>query len=233
MRSLIDECLHESLVGVAHKAGFEATHVNHLGLSGQPDWVLAERIAEDEFTFVTNNRTDFMPALRQNGAAPGLIVLRLHQDLRKFTHERLLTEASRWFASGFCCGPGTNLGTIETRNHPSSGRQSGSQFDCLPEADRVPQRERGGPKGPLFRGEIRDFVDVAGRTPPAAHHRHALATSRCGYRRHRSLGLESRLEGFFGGSQHRQKRFGKTAVQPGARRRPGAPGWPGRTTWPV
>jgi len=37
MRFLVDECLHESLVGVAHAAGFAATHVNHLGLSGQPD----------------------------------------------------------------------------------------------------------------------------------------------------------------------------------------------------
>ena len=43
MRCLIDECLHESLVGVAHDAGFEATHVNHLGLSGAPDWELGER----------------------------------------------------------------------------------------------------------------------------------------------------------------------------------------------
>jgi predicted nuclease of predicted toxin-antitoxin system len=41
MRFLIDECLHESLVGVAQRAGFEATHVNHLGLSGKPDWELA------------------------------------------------------------------------------------------------------------------------------------------------------------------------------------------------
>lgn len=60
MRFLVDECLHESLVGVAHAAGFEATHVNHLGLSGQPDWTLAERITKDEFTFVTNNRVDFI-----------------------------------------------------------------------------------------------------------------------------------------------------------------------------
>jgi predicted nuclease of predicted toxin-antitoxin system len=44
MRFLVDECLHESLVGVAHGAGFEATHVNHLGLRGNPDWALAERI---------------------------------------------------------------------------------------------------------------------------------------------------------------------------------------------
>jgi predicted nuclease of predicted toxin-antitoxin system len=48
MRFLVDECLHESLVGVAHGAGFEATHVNHLGLSGKPDWELADRIVKDE-----------------------------------------------------------------------------------------------------------------------------------------------------------------------------------------
>jgi len=50
MRFLIDECLHESLVGVAHGADFGATHVNHLGLSGKPDWELAERIVDGEFT---------------------------------------------------------------------------------------------------------------------------------------------------------------------------------------
>ena len=33
MRFLIDECLHESLVGIAHGAGLNAIHVNHLGLS--------------------------------------------------------------------------------------------------------------------------------------------------------------------------------------------------------
>lgn len=60
MRFLIDECLHESLVRVAHGAGFEAAHVNHLGLSGKPDWALTERIDEDEFTFVRNNRVDFI-----------------------------------------------------------------------------------------------------------------------------------------------------------------------------
>jgi predicted nuclease of predicted toxin-antitoxin system len=57
MRFLIDECLHESLVGVAHGAGFEATHVNHLGLTGKPDWELAERIVKDEFTFVTTTKS--------------------------------------------------------------------------------------------------------------------------------------------------------------------------------
>jgi predicted nuclease of predicted toxin-antitoxin system len=75
MRFLIDECLHESLVGVAHRAGFEATHVNYLGLSGQPDWQLAERIAKGEFTFVTNNRVDFIRLFGKMEVHPGLIVL--------------------------------------------------------------------------------------------------------------------------------------------------------------
>ena len=75
MRFLIDECLHESLVGVAHSAGFEATHVNHLGLSGKPDWQLSERIVADEFTFVTNNRVDFFRLFGKMKLHAGLIVI--------------------------------------------------------------------------------------------------------------------------------------------------------------
>ena len=75
MRFLIDECLHESLVGVAHSAGFEATHVNQLGLSGKADWELAERIVKDEFTFVTNNRVDFIRLFGKMELHAGLIVI--------------------------------------------------------------------------------------------------------------------------------------------------------------
>ena len=75
MRFLVDECLHVSLVGVAHGAGFEATHVNHLGLSGKRDWELAERIVKDEFTFVTNNRVDFVRLFDKLELHAGLIIL--------------------------------------------------------------------------------------------------------------------------------------------------------------
>lgn len=75
MRFLIDECLHESLVGVAHGAGFEATHVNHLGLSGKPDWELAERIIRDDFMFVTNNRVDFIRLFGKMELHAGLIIV--------------------------------------------------------------------------------------------------------------------------------------------------------------
>jgi predicted nuclease of predicted toxin-antitoxin system len=75
MKFLIDECLHQSLVGVAQSAGFEATHVNHLGLNGQPDWALAERVADDEFTLFTNNRSDFVQLFGRMELHAGLIVL--------------------------------------------------------------------------------------------------------------------------------------------------------------
>jgi len=75
MRFLIDECLHESLVGVAHGADFGATHVNHLGLSGKPDWELAERVVDGEFTFVTNNRVDFIRLFGKMELHAGLIVI--------------------------------------------------------------------------------------------------------------------------------------------------------------
>ena len=57
MRFLIDECLHESLIGVAHAAG------------------LAARIVKDEFTFVTNNRVDFVRLFGMMELHAGLIVL--------------------------------------------------------------------------------------------------------------------------------------------------------------
>ncbi|MGA2150420.1 MAG: DUF5615 family PIN-like protein [Bryobacteraceae bacterium] len=75
MRFLIDECLHQSLVGIANAAGFAAMHVNHLGLSGQPDWALADRIIRDEFTSVTNNGVDFVGLLGNVALHPGLVVI--------------------------------------------------------------------------------------------------------------------------------------------------------------
>jgi len=63
------------LIGVAHGAGFEATHVNHLGLSGKPDWELTDRIFKDEFTFVTNNRVDFVRLFGKIELHAGLIII--------------------------------------------------------------------------------------------------------------------------------------------------------------
>src|SRR5882757_9738063 len=57
---LIDECLHLSLVDLARAAGHVADHVNHLGLGGFKDWKLMAFVLKHDYTFVTNNRSDFL-----------------------------------------------------------------------------------------------------------------------------------------------------------------------------
>ena len=41
---LIDECLHTSLLELAHAAGHSANHVNYLGLGSSKDWELMKLI---------------------------------------------------------------------------------------------------------------------------------------------------------------------------------------------
>ena len=60
MKLLIDECLHTSLVAVAHAAGHAADHVVHCGLGDLKDWQLMLVIRGQEYTFVTNNLVDFI-----------------------------------------------------------------------------------------------------------------------------------------------------------------------------
>ena len=45
---LIDECLHTSLVEIAHAAGHVAEHVNYLGLGSFKDWQLIGIIEEHD-----------------------------------------------------------------------------------------------------------------------------------------------------------------------------------------
>ena len=73
MRFLIDECLHTSLVKVAHEAGYLCEHVNFLGLSGQKDWELMREVQAGEYTFVTNNRTDFAALYTQEELHANLV----------------------------------------------------------------------------------------------------------------------------------------------------------------
>jgi predicted nuclease of predicted toxin-antitoxin system len=75
MRFLIDECLHTSLVKVAHEAGFAAFHVSHVGLSGLKDWQLCEKVIQDEYTLVTNDRLDFLTLYRSQPLHAGIVVL--------------------------------------------------------------------------------------------------------------------------------------------------------------
>ncbi len=51
VKPLVDECLHTSLVELAHAAGQVADHVNYLGLGGSKDWQLMATIRTQDYTF--------------------------------------------------------------------------------------------------------------------------------------------------------------------------------------
>ena len=75
MRFLIDECLHPTLVAVAHGAGHEAHHVNFLGLASTKDHDLIPRILEGDFVFVTNNAADFRRLYQAQAIHAGLVII--------------------------------------------------------------------------------------------------------------------------------------------------------------
>ena len=75
MKFLIDECLHTSLVEVAHFAGHLADHVNYLELGSSKDWQLMATIRAQDYTFVTNNRSDFLVLHGQELLHAGVIII--------------------------------------------------------------------------------------------------------------------------------------------------------------
>jgi predicted nuclease of predicted toxin-antitoxin system len=75
VKLLIDECLHTSLVEVAHAAGHLADHVNYLGLGSSKDWELMATIRAQDYTFVTNNRSDFLSLHGQEPLHAGVIII--------------------------------------------------------------------------------------------------------------------------------------------------------------
>lgn len=75
VKLLIDECLHTSLVEVAHAAGHLADHVNYLGLSSSRDWQLMSTIRAQDYTFVTNNRSDFLSLHGQEPLHAGVVII--------------------------------------------------------------------------------------------------------------------------------------------------------------
>lgn len=75
MKFLIDECLHTSLMGLAYDAGHMCDHVNFLGLGGQKDWQLMVKIRGADYTFVTNNRSDFSALYAQEELHAGLVII--------------------------------------------------------------------------------------------------------------------------------------------------------------
>ena len=75
MRFLIDECLHTSLMSVAHNHGFACDHVNFLGLGGFKDRQLMKTILAGEYTFVINNGSDFASLYRKETIQAGLVIV--------------------------------------------------------------------------------------------------------------------------------------------------------------
>ncbi len=72
---LVDECLHTSLVELAHSAGHAADHVTYLALGGAKDWQLMDTILERDYTFVTNNRLDFLALYSRAPVHAGLVII--------------------------------------------------------------------------------------------------------------------------------------------------------------
>ena len=60
VKLLIDECLHTSLVDLAHAAGHAADHVNYLGLGGLKDWQLMGTIRQQDL-YVCNKQSLRLP----------------------------------------------------------------------------------------------------------------------------------------------------------------------------
>jgi predicted nuclease of predicted toxin-antitoxin system len=74
-RFLVDENLSVKLPEVAHRRGFEATHVIHLGLGEWRDWNILEIVEKNGWVLVTNNAVEFRSRYRAIEIHPGVIFL--------------------------------------------------------------------------------------------------------------------------------------------------------------
>jgi predicted nuclease of predicted toxin-antitoxin system len=74
-RFLIDENLSPKLVEPARERGYEAMHVNHLGLRSEKDWDLLRAVADGDWVLVTNNAFEFRGRYRHIELHPGIVFL--------------------------------------------------------------------------------------------------------------------------------------------------------------
>ncbi len=72
---LIDECLHPSLVGVAEERDHQAHYLVYLGMQGWKDPDVLKRVAERDYTLVTNNAADFRRLYADLDLHAGLIII--------------------------------------------------------------------------------------------------------------------------------------------------------------
>jgi predicted nuclease of predicted toxin-antitoxin system len=102
VRFLIDEMFGANLVAHLHAAGFDADHVQSLGLGGAEDRDVLARAAEDDSIVVTGNAADVIPLLDTRTAA-GLptppVVIALERNLPADAgamHHALADKLAHW-----------------------------------------------------------------------------------------------------------------------------------------
>jgi len=116
VKLLIDECLHTSLVAVAHAAGHAADHVVHRGLGGLKDWQLMPVIRGQEYTFVTNNLVDFIGIYGKEPLHAGVIIL--VPSVAPARQRQLFTAALK------------HIGTRDLTNTVVEAQFSGDTIEC-------------------------------------------------------------------------------------------------------
>lgn len=92
MRLLLDANLSPRLIAGLVEAGYEARHVDEIGLLGASDVKIFDRAAEDGDAVVTAD-SDFSMLLAARGSAgPSVVLLRQVAELAWPEHQRLLVE---------------------------------------------------------------------------------------------------------------------------------------------
>jgi len=75
MKFLIDECLHTSLVTLAHEAGHLCDHVNFLGLGGHKDWQLMTKNPQRGLHLRHQQPHDFTSLCAKEELHSGLVII--------------------------------------------------------------------------------------------------------------------------------------------------------------
>jgi predicted nuclease of predicted toxin-antitoxin system len=116
VKLLIDECLHTSLTEIAHTAGYVADHVNYLGLGSSKDWQLMDTIRQHEYTFVTNNRSDFLDLHGKEPLHPGIVII--VPSVTPFSRRELFAAALK------------HIGTRDLTNTVLEVKYAGGRIEC-------------------------------------------------------------------------------------------------------
>ena len=90
-RFLIDENLAPARAEPARARGFEAMHVNHLGLRTETDWELLKVVIDQDWVLVTNNAFEFRGRYRRIELHPGVVFLL--PAVRRFEQVELFVAA--------------------------------------------------------------------------------------------------------------------------------------------